>query len=137
MENMYKIAADKIKEGLGPGAKLILGAVSALFGVIMVGTASTTQDPFFAAMIGVFCFTITLACFTWGRVRQFLGSSIGVALFCLSIVYFWSQLTGKSLILGNRSEPSILNAVLFVIFFGVPGITYAFHARFGLRKKVS
>ena len=134
---MYKIAAEKIKEGLGPGAKFILGAVSAFFGLIMVGTASTTQAPFFAAMIGLFCFTITLACFTWGRVRQFAGSTIGVTLFFLSIIYFWSQLTGDPLFFGKRSEPSMLNAVLFVIFFGVPGITYAFHARFGLRKKMS
>jgi hypothetical protein len=132
---MFK--AEYIKEGLSPVTKFILAVVSALFGLIMVITAPSSQDPFSATMIGVFCFTITLACITWGRVRQFVGSIIGTALFCLSLLYFWSQLTGASLLFSSRSEPSILNAVLFIIFFGVPGITYAFNARFGLRRKLS
>ena len=131
---MYKIAEKKIKEGLGPVARFLLGAVSALFGLIMVATASGTKDPFFATTIGIFCLAITLACVTWGRVRQFVGSIIGTALFCFSLVYLWSQLAGKSLLFGGRSEPSVLNAVLFIVFFGVPGFTYAVTARFGLRK---
>lgn len=133
---MYQIAVKKIKEGLSPVAKFLLGAVSALFGLIMVSTASATNDPFFATLIGAFCFTITLACITWGRVRQFVGSLIGSALFCLSIIYFGSQVLGEQLLFGSRNEPSILNAVLFIFFFGVPGITYAVTTRFGLRKTV-
>jgi hypothetical protein len=132
---MYHGAVKKIKEGLSPVAKFLLGAVSALFGLIMAATASGTKDPFFATMIGIFCFTITLACVTWGRVRQFAGSIIGTALFCLALVYLWSQVAGVPLFFGSRSEPSILNAVLFIVFLGVPGITYAVTARFGLRKK--
>lgn len=127
---MYRVAVKKIKEGLSPVAKFLLGAVSALFGLIMMAMASGTEDPFFATMIGVFCFTITLACVTWGRVRQFVGSIIGTALFCLTLVYLWSQIASEPLFFGSRNEPSILNAVLFIIFFGVPGITYAVTARF-------
>lgn len=132
---MYKLGEKIIKEGLSPVSRILLGTVSALFGLIMMGTASGTADPFVATMIGAFCFAITLACATWGRVRQFMGSFIGIALFCLSLVYLWSQATGGPQLWGSRSEPSVLNAVLFVIFLGVPGITYAAAARFGLRKK--
>jgi len=132
---MYTLAEKTIRKGLSPVARILLGAVSALFGLIMLATASGTADPFFATMIGAFCFAIALACVTWGRVRQFVGSLIGTALFILSLVYLWSQVTGGTLLWGNRSEPSILTAVLFVVFLGVPGISYAASARFGLRKK--
>jgi hypothetical protein len=54
----------------------------------------------------------------------------------MSLVYLWEEITGQQLI-SNRSEPSILNAVLFLAFIGIPGFTYAVKARFGLRKKVS
>ncbi len=132
---MYTLAEKTIKKGLSPVARILLGAVAAILGLIMVGTASGTADPFFATMIGAFCFAVTLACATWGRVRQFVGSFIGVALFGLSVLYLWSQVTGGPLFRGSRSDPSILTAVLFVIFLGVPGITYAALARFGLSKK--
>jgi uncharacterized membrane protein YccC len=132
---MYKVLANKIKGGLSPVAKFLLGAVSAFFGLIMVATASGTKDPFFAMMIGIFCFTVTSACFTWGRIRQFVGSIIGTAVFCFALLYLLSQLAGKPLFFSSRSEPSILNAVLFIVFFGVPGISYAVTAKFGLRKK--
>jgi len=132
---MYTLAEKTIKKGLSPFARILLGTVSAILGLIMVGTASGTADPFFATMIGAFCFAVTLTCATWGRVRQFAGSLIGTALFGLSLVYLWSQMTGGPLFWGSRSEPSILTAVLFVIFLGVPGIAYAATARFGLRKK--
>ncbi|MRR15629.1 MAG: hypothetical protein EG826_04125 [Deltaproteobacteria bacterium] len=131
---MYKLGERIIKEGLSPVSRILLGAVSAIFGLIMVATASGAADPFFATMIGAFCFAVTLACATWGRVRQFVGSLIGVALFGLSLVYLWSQMTGGPFFWGSRSEPSVLNAVLFVIFLGIPGITYAVAARFGLHK---
>lgn len=132
---MYKLGEQIIKKGLSPVSRILLGAVSALFGLIMVATASGVADPFFATMIGAFCFAVTLTCATWGRVRQFVGSLIGTALFGLSLAYLWSQLTGGPLFWGSRSEPSILTAVLFVIFLGVPGITYAAAARFGLYRK--
>ena len=132
---MYKLAEKTIKKGLSPVSRIFLGAVSALFGLIMMATASGTADPFFATMIGAFCFAVMFACATWGRVRQFVGSLIGTALFGVSLLYLRSQVTGGPLIWGSRSEPSILTAVLFVIFLGVPGITYAVTARFGLHKK--
>lgn len=133
---MYKLGERIIKEGLSPVSRILLGTVSAIFGLIMVSTASGTADPFFATMIGAVCFAVMLASATWGRVRQLVGSLIGVALFCLSLFYLWSQMTGGPLFWGSRSEPSILNAVLFVIFLGVPGITYAVTARFGMHKKL-
>lgn len=133
---MYKLGERIIKEGLSPVPRILLGVVSAIFGLVMVTTASGTADPFFSTMIGSFCFAVTLASATWGRVRQFVGSLIGAALFGLSLFYLWSQMTGGPLFWGSRSEPSLLNAVLFVIFLGVPGITYAITARFGLHKKL-
>jgi hypothetical protein len=36
---------------------------------------------------------------------------------------------------GGRSQPSVWNAILFLVTFGLPGAAYAWHAGFGLRRR--
>ena len=36
---------------------------------------------------------------------------------------------------GGRSQPSVWNALLFLVTFGLPGAAYAWHAGFGLRRR--
>jgi hypothetical protein len=36
---------------------------------------------------------------------------------------------------GGRSQPSVRNAILFLVTFGLPGAAYAWHAGFGLRRR--
>jgi hypothetical protein len=130
----YRHAADAIMAGLSPGARIAIGVGCVLFGVMMLATASSTKAPVLGIAIGVFCLLIAAACVTKGRVRQFIGSLIGLALFLAALAYLWSELSGGKY-LGAHGEPSVLNAVLFLVFFGIPGLTYVFLARFGLSKK--
>src|SRR3990172_1192605 len=108
---MYKAAEEQINKGLSPFARFILGFFSALFGVLMVLTAPPTEkSPYFYAF-GIFCFLISVACFTKGRLRQFVGSTIGSVLFLLSTGYLVLQFMGGPFLSDRRSEPSVANAI--------------------------
>lgn len=129
---MHKVAARKINEGLSLIPRLLLALVSALFGVVMVLIAPPTDKaPFFYAF-GILCLTIAVACITRGRMRQFAGSVIGAVLFVSSLAYLVDELLRGQLVSGSRSEPSVINAVLCFVAFGVPGAAYVWEARFGL-----
>lgn len=137
---MYKEAEKQINSGLSLVPRIILGSVSGLFGVVLIflgadGYTHKVANWFGYFAIGMFCSLIALVCVTWGRVRQFIGSCIGVIIFVLACGYLVDQLAGGILMSGKRSEPSVLNAILFMIAFGVPGLAYALKARFGLRKR--
>jgi hypothetical protein len=128
---MYREANEKINEGLSPFARAILGLFSGLFGVMMIGIAPDGEKQIFFYLFGGFCLAISLACIFKGRVRQFLGSLIGVCLTILSGWYLLSQILGGGPLFSARADQSIFNAVLFSVFFGVPGLTYAIKTKFG------
>jgi hypothetical protein len=132
---MYEIAIEKIKDGLSIGSRIALGSVSALFGFIMLMSAADSMAPMGIYLFGSFCFAISLACLTWGRVRQFVGSVISTVIVCLSFWYLWLEINGSTFISGSRSEPSALNAILFSFIFGIPSAIYVFKARFGFHPK--
>lgn len=125
----------KINEGLSPFSRVLLGSFSGLIGVMMILIAPPTEKQLYFYLFGGFSLTIALACIFKGRVRQFLGSIIGVVLLALSIWYLLSQLFGGGPLFSARSGQSIFNALLFTVFFGIPGITYAAKAKFGFNKK--
>lgn len=130
---MYEAAEEQITKGLSPAARFLLGTVAGLFGLLMLAIAPGNPHAFFAALFALFCLLISLACFTRGRARQFLGSLIGGILFLGSLVYLCAELTGGPWFPGSRAEPSVTNAVVFLLAFGVPGMAYALKARFGLK----
>jgi len=127
---MYEIAEKKTNEGLSPVARWLLAIVSGLFGITSIVIADSSDAPVLLVLFGVFCILIALACATTGRLRQFVGSTIGLALFGIGLAYIYSQLSDSPLI-SRRSEPSLGNSLLFTLFFGVPGLRYALKARFG------
>lgn len=129
---MYKAAEEQINKGFSTFSRFILGIFSALFGAVMVLIAPPTEKAVFFYAFGIFCFLISVACVTKGRVRQFMGSTIGSILFILSGWYLYSQLAGGQFFSERRSEPSVVNAWLFFAAFGIPGAAYAFKTRFGL-----
>ena len=131
---MYQQANETINQGLSLGARILLGSVAALFGLMMILIAEPPHKVDFIA-IGVFCLLISLACVTRGRVRQFIGSCIGVAIFLAGVAYLVAELGGGVLWSGSRSQPSIGNAILYLILIGIPGAAYAYKARFGYRKE--
>lgn len=137
---MYKLAAEHINKGLSLIPRLILGSVAGLFGIVMLlfgidGLMHNVSNWFGYIVTGMFCTLIALTCFTWGRVRQFIGSCIGVILFLLGFYYLIAELSGGILISGKRSEPSILNAIMFMMSFGIPGMAYTIKAKFGIHRQ--
>ena len=137
---MYREAEEHINNDLSLLPRILLGSVSALFGVVLTwfgihGFMNNIESWPAMFSIGLFCLLISFANFTWGRLRQFIGSSIGIIVFILACWYLITQISGGSVISGKRSEPSILNAIFFMVFFGIPGITYTLTAKFGLNKR--
>lgn len=128
---MYRVANQKINEGLSPVARFILGVFSGLFGLMMVAIAPESDKQIYFHLFGGFCLFICFACVVKGRFRQFLGSVIGICLLVLSTGYLVSQIFGGGPLFSERSEQSIFNAVLFTVFFGIPGLTYAYKTKFG------
>lgn len=132
---MYREAEQTINHGLSFGARLLLSAFATLFGIIMLLTAPSTNKAFIFYLFGVFCLLIAVVCFTQGRARQFIGSVIGCTIFGLGIWYLVVELSRGDYWSGARSEPSVLNACLYLAFIGIPGAVYAYRARFGLRRR--
>jgi hypothetical protein len=133
---MYKVANEIITgKGLSVGARVFLGLISALLGVVMVIIAEDSKFPIAIYLFGAFCFSITLACTTWGRVRQFVGSLIATVIVGLSIWYLWSEVTGGPFFSWRGSEPSVLNAIFFCLLLGAPSASYVVKVRFGFRKQ--
>ncbi len=132
---MYREAEEKINEGLSPFSRFLLGSVSGLFGLMMILIAPPTDKQIYFYLFGGFCLVISLACIFKGRVRQFLGSLIGVVLAILSIWYLSAQLLEGGPIFSARSDQSIFNAIMFTVFFGIPGLTYAAKTKFGFSNK--
>ncbi len=132
---MYRAADETINKGLSLGARILLGTVAALFGVIMVLFATTSERPLGAYLFSVLCFVVALACFTQGRTRQFLGSIIGSAMFVAGVVYLVDQVLGGKLLSVSRAEPSVLNAISYLALIGLPGGAYVLKARFGFSRE--
>lgn len=86
-------------------------------------------------MFGAFCLLIAFVCATQGRVRQFIGSLIGFAIFAIAFWYVCTELATGVFWSDRRSEPSIVNALMFFAAFGIPGAIYAYKVRFGFRKQ--
>ena len=83
---MYERAIEVIHQGLGFGARLLLGIVASAFGVVMFLTANPEHRVGFYGF-GVFCMLMAATCFTSGRIRQFIGSVVGCAIFLTGIWY--------------------------------------------------
>lgn len=132
---MYRAADAAINKGLSLGARLLLGTVSALFGAFMVLAAPESEAPIGFYLFGAACLIIALACYTRGRVRQFLGSLIGSAMFLAGICYLADQIAGGKLLSLSNAQPSVLNAILYLVFIGLPGAAYVRKARFGFGRK--
>ena len=128
---MYKEAEKEITKGLSPGARFLLGVVSAIFGLGMIMMPLSDETAFYSTAFSIFCLIISVACFTKGKIRQFIGSIIGCSLFVVSILYLYSEITHGPFFSGSRSEPSVVNAISFFVAFGIPGISYAARVQFG------
>ena len=132
---MYEAANEKINEGLGLGARIFIGAIAGLFGIFMVLAGMGPERSLGSIVFGAFCLMIAIVCATRGRVRQFFGSFIGTVIFLVGIAYLVHELKAGPLVSDSRAKPSAVNAILYLVFIGIPGATYAWKARFGFPRK--
>ena len=131
---MYQEAEEQINEGFSPVARILLGVVSGVFGIMVIGIAPDTNKQIYYYLFGGFCLAICLACVFKGRVRQFIGGIIGVFLIILSLGYMASKIISGGPLFSSRSEQLIFNAILFLVFFGLPGLSYAIKEKFGFSQ---
>ena len=131
---MYKEAEQQINEGLSPFTRFLLGTLAGLMGLMMIVIAPPTEKLLYFYIFGGFCLLISFCCVTKGKVRQFAGSIIGCVLFILALGYIYSQVVGGGPMFSARSEESLFNSIMFFVFFGLPGITYVYKARFGFNS---
>lgn len=117
---------------LSLGPRLLLAAFSTLFGVVMIIIAppALEQRMFFYAF-GGFCLSIAVACVFAGRIAQFFASLVSTAVLGMALTYLGSELFGGALMSARPSEPSVLNAMIFLVVFGLPSAFYVWRARFG------
>ena len=134
---VHEVAEQKINEGLSLVPRLLIAFGSAAFGLVMVLVAPPTHKaPLFGGFAG-FCFLIAVACVTRSRMRRIVGSLIGAALFTITLGYIGYELLNGPIVSGSRSEPSRVMAIVCFFAFGLPGIRYAWKARFGLSPSKS
>ncbi|WP_146093383.1 hypothetical protein [Xanthomonas pisi] len=105
--------------------RILLGTVSAIFGAGMLAMAPTSSAPLGFYAFGVFCLLITAACLLTGRAQGAVGKVLGLALFASSSWYLIDQVMSGPLLSGSRSDPSIVNAAMLMMFVGLPGLAFA------------
>jgi uncharacterized membrane protein len=115
------------------GARFFLGSIAVLLGAMMIFIAPEDENRLVFYGFGAFCISIGITCFTSGRVRAFFGSVVGMCVVVAGLSYLGWELASGPLVSSSRSTPSVLNAVLFNLVFGIPAATYVWRARFGIR----
>jgi hypothetical protein len=120
---------------LSRGSRILLGVVSAVFGVVVVVSAPPTDQAAGFYLVALFCLLICIACIGNSRFRHFVASAIGIVLVAGSLWYVFEVAT-KGPDASRLGPPSLLNALVLFLVFGIPGFIYAATARFGFRRAI-
>jgi hypothetical protein len=112
----------------------LLALVAGLFGVVMILIAPSMDAKPFIYTFGAFCLLISVACVAPRRIGQFAGSLVGVVVFFLALIYLLASL-GLGPFAGGQEDPSLIDAAMFLVVFGLPGLAFALRARFGFGRE--
>jgi len=134
---VYEQVQEVLGKGLSPGARIFLGLISGLFGLMMILYPPGMTKPIAIYGFGAFCLVICIMCITKGVVRNFLGRVIGAITFCLSMWYFYGEITSGPVVYGSKSQPSVLDAILFFFAFGLPGAWFAIKGHFHRKQNTN
>lgn len=115
--------------------RLLFCGVCSLFGIMMVYIAHNDNQPYYY-LFSMLCFVVTFAFVLTGRIKQFCLCILSTMLIILSAGYVFSELLTGTKILSSRNEPSLLNSILFTIFYGVPAFSYVKNTKFGFYRKL-
>lgn len=118
------------------GVRIFLAIAAGLMGLVMFlhGTTAEEGKAWFSYAFGAFCMLISAAAVLRGRAAKFCGSLIGGCVFIVALLYLGHESMKGPISSGSFRQPSIINAVLFLLVFGIPGLLYAIKARFGFGK---
>ena len=122
---MYRESQEVIEGGLSRSMRILLGGVAGIFGAGMIAMAPSSNAPLGFYGFGAFCLLITAACLLTGRAQGLTGKILGISLFAVCTWYLTSQIMAGPFWPGGRSNPSVVNAVLAMLFFGLPGLAFA------------
>jgi hypothetical protein len=117
--------------GTGLAFRLILSFFAGLFGVVMILIAPSAVNPIGHYLFATFCLGIAVACFVRGRIQRVIGSFIASAVLVVTAWYLFTEISGGVVVSGSRSSPSVINAILALVAFGLPAAVYLRRARFG------
>jgi hypothetical protein len=117
--------------GTGLAFRLILSFFAGLFGVVMILIAPSAVKPTGHYLFGAFCLGIAVVCFVRGRIQRVIGSFVASAVLVVTGWYLFTKISGGVVVSGSRSSPSVINAILALLAFGLPAAAYLRRARFG------
>lgn len=116
------------------GARILLGIVALGLALLMLRMAPGAAYPLGHYLFAGFCLSIGIACFASGWVRAFFGSLVATGVVIAGLSYLGSAILEEPVISDSRATPSVLDALMFCIFFCIPASLYVRHARFGFYK---
>ena len=115
---------------MGTAARFIVAIVSILSASVMMFSAGESLRPWLSYLVAIFFFSIGLASLSRGRVARAAGSIVAIGVVVAGAAHLVSTLVNGEYRSGSRSEPSVVNAVLFLIVYGVPALAYLVYGRF-------
>ncbi len=102
--------------------------------MFLYGTSADPDKAWLSYFLGAFCVLVAMAGLLKGRAARFCGSVVGLSVFAFGLLYLANELLSGPFFSDSRSKPSVLNAIMFMLVFGVPGLVYAIKAKFGFGK---
>jgi hypothetical protein len=124
----HRSAQRHLAGGLSLGARLLLAVACGGFAVALALAAPTLPKPGWIYAFAGFCALISVAALAPPGVARPAGRLIGAAVFACALAYLVDQALGGPWF-SRRSAPSLLNAILAFLAFGVPGLAYALFGR--------
>lgn len=131
---VYPRAEEELAKGLSPSARWIIAIAMVFFGAIACLGAQSAAKPLAVYGVAAFCWIIAFACIADGKLRRTAGRIIGGVVFLTAAAYFVDQILGGPVSSGSRSKLSIINAIFFMMVFGLPGGYFAWKGGFRTRK---
>lgn len=110
-------------------------AAAATVSAAMMIAHSTSAEPdkrWFSLVFAAFCLLVGGAATLKGRAAQICGRLVSVGVLAAGIGYLLSMLVAGPMLSGSTGEPSALNALLFLLVFGIPAARYLMLGRLGL-----
>ena len=114
--------------------RYIIAALIGPVGIFLSSLVSASTHWQFYLAPG-FCFLVVAACVTRGRTSRFFGSCIGLAVFAFTCLYAVSEAKTGRWLPAHRRDASLFGAIISVIVFGLPGLYWAWKARFGFKPQ--